>query len=459
MPVPTDRARHHGWAAPAGVETFGVDPVPGALRTSTRYQLFVIVANILVNPGTMLVGGLAVVSGLSFAEAVVSTTVGMVVAFAACIAMATPGADHGVPGQVAARAIFGLRGAKWLPSPLRAIASIYWFAFQTMAGAMAIVAVLDSWFGGRHSLVAVSLGFALLQVVVALIGFRSLKVLARVTFPVKLVIVGYLFFLMIRHDAPGYAPAEALAWPGRPGPHWLLFATWLNAAAAAWLTMVGDGADLCRYARSRAAKWIGTIGGVTAGALFSTLLGAYGAAATLGRSANPFEVVAGIGATSLTLLLILVAIALDNWTVNVLNLYTGGLALTNSVERLGRFWATLAVSIFGVALSAMPDLVKEFVGSMSALGNICAPIAGVLLADYLVIKRGRIDVPALFERGGRYWFQHGFATLALVWVALGALLYGLVIPTAWIPSLVTLVVTGLGYWLTAAPFAGRRTPG
>lgn len=244
-----------------------------------------------------------------------------------------------------------------------------------------------------------------------------------------------------------------MAYAGRPGPHWLLFATWLNAAAAAWLTMVGDGADLCRYARSRADMWIGTIGGVTAGALFSTLLGAYGAAATLGRNANPFEVVAGIGAAPLTLLLILVAIALDNWTVNVLNLYTGGLALTNSVERLGRFWATLAVSVLGVALSAMPDLVKEFVGSMSALGTICAPIAGVLLADYLGIKRGRIDVPALFAPGGRYWFQHGFAALALAWVAFGALLYGLVIPTAWIPSFATLLLTGFGYWLTVVMLA------
>ena len=80
----------------------------------------------------------------------------------------------------------------------------------------------------------------------------------------------------------------------------------------------------------------------------------------------------------------------------------------------------------------------------------------MLLADYLVIKRGRIDVPALFQRGGRYWYQQGFATPALAWVALGALLYGFVIPTAWIPSFVTLLITGFGYWLTAVVTSSGR---
>jgi hypothetical protein len=41
--------------------------------------------------------------------------------------------------------------SKWVTSLLRTVASIYWFAFQTLAGAPAIVAVLDKWLGGRFS--------------------------------------------------------------------------------------------------------------------------------------------------------------------------------------------------------------------------------------------------------------------------------------------------------------------
>ena len=72
------------------------------------------------------------------------------------------------PGQVSMRMVYGLRGAKWVPSFLRTIASTYWFAYQTVAGSLAVVAILDRWTGTPHSLVAVSITFAVLQAVVAI---------------------------------------------------------------------------------------------------------------------------------------------------------------------------------------------------------------------------------------------------------------------------------------------------
>ena len=39
------------------------------------------------------------------------------------------------------RMVYGLRGAKWVPSFLRTIASTHWFAYQTMAGSLAVVAI------------------------------------------------------------------------------------------------------------------------------------------------------------------------------------------------------------------------------------------------------------------------------------------------------------------------------
>ena len=45
------------------------------------------------------------------------------------VVMATVGVDYGIPGQVATRGGYGLRGSKLIPSFLRSIASCYWFAF------------------------------------------------------------------------------------------------------------------------------------------------------------------------------------------------------------------------------------------------------------------------------------------------------------------------------------------
>ena len=97
----------------------------------------------------IVIGGLAVASGLSFWATVVTSALGILIAFTAYIIMATVGVDYGITGQVACRMVFGIQGAKWLPSVMRTIASAYWFAVQTIVGATVIVAIAHQW-TGRH---------------------------------------------------------------------------------------------------------------------------------------------------------------------------------------------------------------------------------------------------------------------------------------------------------------------
>ena len=361
---------------------------------------------------------------------------------------ATVGVDYGLPGQVSMRMVYGLRGAKWVPSFLRTIASTYWFAYQTVAGSLAVVAILDRWTGTPHSLVAVSVTFAVLQAIVAIIGYNSLKHLSRIALPFKILILSFVLFLLGSHSDPNFSPAGVFNYAGKPEAGWLLFVTWMNVVAAGSLTMVTNSADFCRYTRSRADMWWGTLIGKVGGGAFAACLGAYGAAATLGKTANVFEVASGLTTSHFILLLFLVVIALDNWTINVLNLYTGGLSLSNMFERLGRFWTTLIISILGIVLSAIPDVASGYTTYVGILGNVFSPIAGVLIADYLFVKRGRIDLVALFETNGSYWYWKGVNPVAVIWTALGFLAYMFVIPAEWIRVAVTLVATGAGYWAT-----------
>jgi purine-cytosine permease-like protein len=221
--------------------------------------------------------------------------------------------------------------------------------------------------------------------------------------------------------------------------------------------MVTDSADFCRYTRGRWDMWWGTTAGKLGGACFSAILGAYAASATLGHTANMFQVVADLSTWWLPLLAFVVVIALDNWTINVLNLYTGGLSLLNIVERLGRFWSTVIISVLGIALSVVPDVVNGYTGYVGMLGNFFSPIAGVLVADYLFVKRMQIDVVALFERGGPYWYWRGFNPIAALWTVAGFLIYMLVIPPEYIQTLCTVLVTGAGYWATTRLVALRWT--
>ncbi len=156
--------------------------------------------------------------------------------------------------------------------------------------------------------------------------------------------------------------------------------------------MITDAADFCRYSRTRADMWIGTLSAAAIGTFVSGALGAYAAAAVLGKSGNPFVIIAGVSTSYLTLALILVFIAFDNWTINVLNLYTGGLSISNIFERLGRFWTTLIASLVGIALSAIPDVLNSYLSYATLLGNVFSPIAGVLVFDYLILKRTQLDL-------------------------------------------------------------------
>ncbi len=303
----------------------------------------------------------------------------------------------------------------------------------------------------------VSVVFAVLQAVVAIIGYGSLKHLSRMALPFKIVILCLVLFLLATHDDPHFAPSAVLHYAGKPEAGWLLFVTWMNVVAAGSLTMVTDSADFCRYTRSRRDMWWGTLLGKVGGGFFAALLGAYGAAASLGKTANAFAIASGLGVSHFTLLLFLIVIALDNWTINVLNLYTGGLSLSNIFERLGRFWTTVIISVLGIALSATPSVVTGYTTYVGMLGNVFAPIAGVLIADYIFVKRMKIDLVALFEPNGAYWYWNGVNPIAVVWTVLGFLAYMFVIPAEWIKVLVTVLATGAGYWATTQLLAPHLT--
>jgi purine-cytosine permease-like protein len=369
------------------------------------------------------------------------------IAFVAYIVMATVGVDYGLPGQVATRMTFGIRGANWIPSFLRVIASTYWFAFQTIASSLVIVEVLNRLFRRHHSLILISVIFGLGQIVVAVWGYGSLKVLSRAAFPIKIVLLGILWTELVRAGGPDFGLRHVVHYHGTLGWHWPVFVVWCNSMAAGWIVMITDAADFCRYSRSRVDMWFGTGLAALSGCFLSTFVGAYGAAATYGKVPGFFVLAVDRSASQWTLLAVLVVIVLDNWTINVLNLYTGGLSLSNICENIGRFWTTLAVGLASVILSGFPTVVSGYLQYNVALGNLFAPVAGILLADYLFIRMRRVQVTALFLKDGPYWYWMGFNPVAIFWTLTGFWIY-FAIPVAWMQTPTTVLLVGIGYLLT-----------
>ena len=76
-----------------------------------------------------------------------------------------------------------------------------------------------------------------------------------------------------------------------------------------------------------------------------------------------------------------------------------------------------------MTLSAFPSFIEEAQTWVTHLGNIAAPLTGVVLADYLIRQRRQIDVDALFDPDGRYRYLKGINVEAIVAVASGVALF------------------------------------
>jgi nucleobase:cation symporter-1, NCS1 family len=359
-----------------------------------------------------VLGALAVVvGGLPLPWAVAAMVLGQALAFAFLVPIAQAGVDYGLPGQVAMRASLGFWGARILSSPYRVVASTYWFAFQALAGALGLQAVILA-ISGRHvSLVPMALVLAGFHAVLAVLGFDVMRYVLRVVLPLSVALTAVLVALYVTADDPRYDVARV--WHS-PDQHltWVGFATFVTVMCGASLTLVTNVADICRYTRSRRDMRVGLFGSAVTSAIVTTFIGGYAAAAT-GES-NPFVAVAGLTHADTVLVVILIAIVVQSLAANVTNVYTAGLSLVNSMPVLGRFRASALVAAASIALSAFPDFVTHAQHWIVHLGNVAAPLTGVILADYLLVRRRQVDVEALYEPRGRYRFIRGVNVAAVV---------------------------------------------
>jgi nucleobase:cation symporter-1, NCS1 family len=54
-----------------------------------------------------------------------------------------------------------------------------------------------------------------------------------------------------------------------------------------------------------------------------------------------------------------------------------------------------------------------------AYSALLGAVGGVLIADYFVIRKTRLDLPGLYRHAGPYWYARGFHPAALVALAAG----------------------------------------
>jgi nucleobase:cation symporter-1, NCS1 family len=68
------------------------------------------------------------------------------------------------------------------------------------------------------------------------------------------------------------------------------------------------------------------------------------------------------------------------------------------------------------------------------IGGTMGPIFGIMMVDYYLIRKGVIDVNALYQENGEFKFQNGWHGNALIAFAIGMLVSSVLPLTSFVPS-------------------------
>jgi purine-cytosine permease-like protein len=148
----------------------------------------------------------------------------------------------------------------------------------------------------------------------------------------------------------------------------------------------------------------------------------------------------GLGAPAL------IVIIASSWTANNTNLYSSGLALANMFPRISRWQSTALMGALGTILAA--SRVTRYFGSfLLALSDLFSPLIGILLCDYFVIRRSRLNLREAYEDKGRCFYTGG-VNLAAVTALVSGFVVAKLAPASMMASLVSLFAAAVVYFIS-----------
>jgi cytosine permease len=417
------------------IERFGLEPVPKERRTTNWLDYLYIQVAFSVNAGNFLIPALAVMEGgLSFFHAVLSTVLGAIVAFFFVSWLSLPGAINGIPSQYAIRSMIGIKGARFIGSPIRTITSLYWFAVQTIGGAYVIKELAQRLWHMDLSFYAITISLAIIMSILALIGFDAIKKATKYFIPILILgqlAILYLFMMNEKASLAMFTTKQTFSLTP-----FLLFS---GLAFVQFVSGVSSSSDMARYAKSEKHSFYGLFVGNVVGYIMTAVLAAFSASAY--NHMNPFISATTLTSSYILIALISVAALLSMISINMNNAYTGAFSLLNSFPKLGRVKSAIAFGIIGVSLSCFPALVSEAKEYISLLGAFIIPLSATIIAEFIIFKKSKIEISDLeniFDK--RYQLNK----LALLTIILGTIVY-LMISKNLFPGFVTFIFSSVFY--------------
>lgn len=316
--------------------------------------------------------------GMGFWEAFLAFTLGAVILELVSIGVGIIGSREGLQTSMLTRWTGFGQGGSALVGVAIGISLIGWFGIQSgvsAEGLFSLIGVLPVWVW--------SLLFGLAVTFIVLWGFASMKWVAYITVPAFIGLVAWsIGSELFAHDVGALVASE----PAGPSLS-LLEGTTLVAGGFIVGAVITP--DMTRFNRSAADVVKQTVVGFTVGEYLIGMSGVLLAHAI--RSDDIITIVTSSVGWVGTLVIILGTLKINDW-----NLYSSGLGVVNFVgtvfgRRVNRAAVTLALGVVGSVLAA-GGILDSFIGFLSLLGVAFPPIAGIMVAEYFVVKQWRPDL-------------------------------------------------------------------
>jgi len=357
------------------VERNALGEVPRAERKPWP-NIAMIWAGAMICVPALMIGGV-MISGLPVWQAIIAGTLGYATVVTYMAFQGMVGADLGRPTVAVASSAFGDKGSRLIISFVLGVAIMGWFGVQTSIAGSAFSEIMKHWLGVE---IAVPLSTALWGVVMlttAILGYRALAYLNYIAVPALLVLAIYGTYIAVYEY--GLTALVDLQ-PNKP----ISLLTGIGIAVGTFAVGGVIAGDYTRYAVDRKGAILSCVFGVLplgillliAGALMSAVAGSSDMTKVISNLGYP-----GIGLTTLIL---------ATWTTNAVNAYSAGLALTK-LFRLNDRRRALATGVAGIigTVLAIAGIIDHFIPFLLILTMGICPIAGVMIADYWIVGKGK----------------------------------------------------------------------
>ncbi len=387
-----------------------------------------------------------------------------------CNLSGIPSVKYGIPYPVMARASMGVRGANF-PAMMRAIVAIFWYGVQTYFASTAVTLLIHALFpgsaGGQEFLGMTSIGWTayiivwFFQMYMFMQGIDWITRFLNWAGPfVYLVMIALMIMIWIE-AGDQLLPAVGTIFRGTgeyEGGPVMAFLAIMGTMIAYFAAVVINFGDFSRFVKSEKVLKKGNWWGLPVNVAVFSFIALFVTAGTVvifGETlTNPTDIVERVGSLPLTIIASICFFAATIGINLVANFVPPAFDLANlapskiSFRSGGVITACIAFFVGALWVSVISNI--GIAGFVNTLGAVLAPIYGIMIADYYLIKKQKLNLEDLFSSApdGEYHYNNGWNNKALQAFAVAAIFS---VGTVWVPALADL--SGFG-WVVGALLGG-----